>query len=710
VTALSAPRFPGLAGYRALARASAGLGLRHIADLLAEQEVPSGAEADSAGVARFLVVDGFRLARPGNRWRRIDGAVLEQARARFVERFGAAAGAAEEIFGLLRPALDEDPGVVRQLLLYQLALLATEPRPSGADTRSLLLDLGVHSAEADVVCAMVGSYTRPRRAASFAAERVADAFAEGRIFHTGVLLEQIPPGRGDWRLERIEHEVDRRLDEARTLIEQAEGFADRYRFEQATELYVQALASAADQPRLQAGLVRAAIGIFDANADADAPGGPAGTAAPGGLRAAPVDGGIELVFAPLHHPDEDRSEWTLLRLDCSTRQMRILADDCRSGTPFIDATVQFGQEVRYVAIPYRNGLICASASACGRIRFAPEVDGAVLRCTPQGVSLDWRLPPGLVSMNVLRSCVSREVSGAPGCVQVVAGAPAVGVDDLDVAPGVYQYLVQCGYPAPPGSPDIDTVWSTGLALTAVVKPWPTPVDVLEAALIVAQPPTLRISWLPPTVGTARVVPWRFSPRRPGSDITELAAELPLGLTGDGGGESGGPYRSATVVGQPGETLRLTAVSELDDRALAGASVLIQVVQVPTGVGVQRGTDESTAVIRFDWPEPAVLVSIRWEQNGFERGLVVPRTGYRPQGLLVPVDRGECRVTVEPLGRPDAQVFGSPVSVLLPALPPPPPGALTRLGRRLRAGWRMIVSVLRHLLRLIRRIPAFVARR
>ncbi len=705
MTEPSAPRFPGLAGYRELMEASTRLELRHIADLFAEQQAPYGAETDPTGRARFLVLDGFRLARPGNRWRRIDGAALEQGRARIVERFGAAAGVADDLLDLLGSALGQDPDVARQLLLYQLARLASEPGLSAADTRTLLLDLGVHSGEADAVCAMIRSGPGSNPIVGAAAERVADAFADGRIFEAGECLRRIPRGRGrgDWRLERIEREVERRLGEAARLIELAGRSADQCRFEQASELYLQALTAAADEPRLRDGLVRAAIGIFDASLEP--PWGPAPASTAGRLRATPVDEGIELVYARPHRPGEDRSGWTLLRLDCSTQRMRTLAEDRRSDAPFVDTGVRFGQEIRYIAIPYRNGLICGAASASGRIRHAPEVDGAVLRCTPRGVSLEWRLPPGLVGMSVLRSSMPGDgpggvPGGVPGgseSVQIAAGAPAAAVEDLGVTPGVYQYLVQCGYPAPPGWTDVETVWSTGLALTAVVKPWPTPVDVLTAVLVAAQPPTLRISWLPPAVGTVRVVPWPFSPREPGSDITELAAELPPGLTAE---QDDGSYHGATVAGRPGETLRLTAVSELGDRLLAGASVLIQVVRAPRGVSVQRVADASipAAVIRFDWPEPAVLVSIRWEQDGRERRRVIPRTGYPPQGVQIPVGPSGCRVTVEPLGRPDAQVFSSLVSTVLPALPPPPEGALTRLRRRLRAAWRTTIRVLRRIVR------------
>ena len=676
------PRFPGLVGYPALAEGLAGLGLRHAADLLADPAVPYGAEVDAMGLARFRVLDGVWLAAPGDEWLRVDAVAVQRARARSTARFGEAAALADGLLDRLAGALGEDPGLLRHLLLYQL--VAHAARRVGGTTRDLLLGLGVHSAEVDAIARLADAGPRLPADALAAVEELADVVAAGRIHRAGELLRRIPPGPGDWRLDRVRDEVEGRLGRADLHIDHADRLLGEQRFDEAAENYLSAVLAAPDEPRLRDRLVSLAIRVAD---DEESP----------GVRATPMDDGIEIRHEAIADGIDEHVDCELLRLDCAFGTTTTIADGHEFDAPFIDTGVCFGQEVRYVALPMSGGLLRGAASTSARIRYAPDVDEATLRCTPQGVRLSWRRPGRVVSVRLQRERDGIESGGVPVTVDA-RGASAL---DHDVEPGAYVYRIRCGYLGSPDSPSSGVVWSAGMTLRTTVRPWPTAVDRLASELSAEHSFSVRLDWQPPSVGTARLVLWPFGPREPGEDVSDLIRGLPSEQDVE---EVGGRGGTAVLAGRPGETLRAMVVSVLGDLAVAGASAFVQVIPAPRNLTVVRTGNAAEALVQFSWPEPAVLVAVRWEQAGAAQRETLARSEYPPGGLRIPVGPGGCLVTVEPLGRPDAQVFRTTASADLPALPPSAVSAVAiPLWRR---ATRRVLTVLSQLLgrRAGRRVP------
>jgi hypothetical protein len=156
---------------------------------------------------------------------------------------------------------------------------------------------------------------------------------------------------------------------------------------------------------------------------------------------------------------------------------------------------------------------------------------------------------------------------------------------------------------------------------------------------------------------------------------------------------GAVRRRATLSPRPGTAVRVTAVSELEGRAVAGPSVLIEAPGPVTGLSAEW-TAAGAARIRFDWPDPAVLVLIRWEQEGRSQERRVARSRMGPGGVELPLSAADAVVTVGALPRPDATVITTPPARLhVPAVPvpPPPPYAPTGPPPRL---WQRVLGSLR----------------
>ncbi|NDZ84048.1 hypothetical protein G3I23_00445, partial [Streptomyces sp. SID10115] len=72
----------------------------------------------------------------------------------------------------------------------------------------------------------------------------------------------------------------------------------------------------------------------------------------------------------------------------------------------------------------------------------------------------------------------------------------------------------------------------------------------------------------------------------------------------------GAESHAELTPEPEQRMRVTAVSVLGGRAVSGPSLVIEHPAAIRGLRVRRvGTDR--AELRFDWPEPAVLVCVAW---------------------------------------------------------------------------------------------------
>jgi hypothetical protein len=665
VNAPAAPRFPGLSGYSDLAAGLHELGLRHLADLVAAETAPLGAETDATGRARFRVVDGFLLAQPGGRWLRVDRDTVREAHVGLTRRFPQSSPRGAALLSLLDAALDDDPGVLRQALLYQLIAAAEVGAGDGrAATVAQLLDLGVHSAEADGVLHLVQTAVPLDAAAAEAAEQLADVARRQQFRRARVLVSRIPPEHGDWRLTRLCAEVERRTAEADQLLDEAIRCERAGALDDGVDAYLRVARLTADDMRVRAGLLRLAIRRADHASASEQT---------SRLRLASVDDGVRITCR-LTAADAMASPGfssTILRIDGDDTDGVALFEGAGGSHLLTDSGVAFGQTVRYAVVPTRGGMICGAVQASPRIRYAPDIEPNAVRYRPQGVGLSWRRPRRAVAIRVLRSNAGGVPTGAgtpPPGTEVACRAD--GLDDPGVEPGLHEYLVRCGYPAPDGSPAL--VWSEGRTVAADVKPWPSPVRALEVEAIGPEA-SVRVHWDAPDLGTDRLVLWPFGHRDPGSDVSGLLSHVPGSLMRLGG--SGG-RRSAEAVGRPGDTMRVMAVSVLGDRAVAGPSALVQVLGAPRGLRAGRVPGSlDTALVDFCWPDPAVLVALSWEQDGLLRRAHIARSRFPAGGIPIAVGRSACRVTVEPLGRPDADLVfsGAAVAMLpeVPAVPLPP---------------------------------------
>jgi hypothetical protein len=231
--------------------------------------------------------------------------------------------------------------------------------------------------------------------------------------------------------------------------------------------------------------------------------------------------------------------------------------------------------------------------------------------------------------------------------------------------------VASAYPGPS-----DTwVWSPGLAVEATAESWPAPVVSLDAEG--REDGRVRLRWTATGPGQDRLVPWSRLPVAPGQDVSRLLDRIPAGLAGEPG-TSG--KREVELVPPPGAATRITAVSVLGQRAVAGPSVLIETPGTVTDLAVHRVDDGGVAEVRFRWPEPAVLVLVTWEHDGMRYERRVSRSSCRTDGVRIPVGRGAARVAVTPLTRPDAAVAmaGTASALLEAAKPSLAAGASARL--------------------------------
>ncbi|GAA1986692.1 hypothetical protein [Catenulispora subtropica] len=664
----SAPRFPGLRGYPVLKAGLATLGLRHLADLVAPETPPFGAETDATGRACFLVVDGIWIGRPGL-WRRLDHAAIAQVRADAERRFGAHAPTATELLGLLDAALDDYGDILRQALLYQLVDIAGRAagRP-GAVTEQQLTDLGVHSTEAAAVLVHVHASVRLDARAADAAERLADHVADRRLSQAARLLARLPADHGDWRLAQLAQDIEQRIGTANGFLAEARALEDDGDPEECATRYLQAARLVSDERHAHHGLLRSAIRLADSR-----------VAAAHDLQISATDEGLVL---ELRRSREADVSWSVLRLYDDATDGEPAFEDTDFAGSVTDTAVEFGRSVRYIAIPLRDGVIDAVPVATDRIRHTPEVQLPAVRDTPYGVQLSWRAPDRADQVRVLRC-------GDEAAVEVECQDD--GALDAGVEEGDYEYRVQCGYVTTTG-----TVWSDGVTVTVRVGRWPAPVRQMQVEVAKATemaeattvPPDaadrglpLRIAWSAPEVGTADIAIWPYGATSLGSDISAFVRHRPVGVPGLTTLAAASESPEVRFTARPGHTTRFLAVSTLGDRAVAGPSALVQVVPAPRDLRVSRPANTAntantagtanTATVEFSWPDPAVLVAVSWQVGGTTRRALLSRSRYPATGFRIAVDRSACQITVEPLGRPDADlVVTSAATVLLPALPPP----------------------------------------
>ncbi|MGW5018939.1 hypothetical protein [Streptomyces cacaoi] len=377
---------------------------------------------------------------------------------------------------------------------------------------------------------------------------------------------------------------------------------------------------------------------------------------------------------------------------------------------------------RYAVLPELAGRAACVPRTTAPVALAPPPGQLSGVAVPDGVRLRWRADEAAAEVRAVRLA-------GPGLPAVELLCGRAGAVDRPLPPGVYRYAVSCCYRAPDGG----QLWSGTRTVTVHAPVWPSPVRELTTRRTADG---VHISWSPPPRGRGRLVRWRGQPVAAGEDVTALL--FPDGPRdeqdhgngdghdhGDGDGHDhgdgnrpddpprwpapgtphGSPQESpdgvpevhgpdcAEITVPPRAWARMTAVSVLEGRAVAGASVVVEHPGTVTGL-VARRLDAGRAEVRFVWPEPTVLVVLRARATGPGGGHTerrVSRSCFLADGrAALAVSADEQHITVAPLPRPDAVVVASGAAEALlpavPAAPPPPVGPAPAAGklRRLRA--------------------------
>lgn len=682
----TAPCFPGLPGYPRLAEGLRELGLRHAGEL-----IWPGATKHRGQNAGFQILDGFRVRRAGHGtdWWLVDRKLLAEARIRADERFPGDAALVQEVFDIVNAAMTQDVMILRHLVLYQLLTILGE-RGSAVRDRHVT-KLGVDDNEAADLAALAAAVPRFGPQARDAAERLLDEAHAGRLRTAMRMVEAIPDGHGDERLARLCAVVRERTAAADALLTDAERLAATGEIAAAAEVFRVAANRLLDDPRPRAGLLGMALRLAAASDRGLEAGGQSAarvTVTEAGARA---DGGVSVHCAVprwiANGATPEYEFWRITGGNPDTAECLAVVTDLAD--PVLDNAIAFGETVSYAVIPRHARRVCGPPAASAAYRHAPDVRSARLVPTPFGVRARWRTAEQVSAVRVLRFGPHDPAGGVPVASRID------GFDDAVSGSGECRYEVRCGYPDARGEP----VWSAGWIGSVHLAPWPAPVEIVRVEVIEGDAApvrvgarqgapdddleSVRVTWRLTGAGAGRMTVWPYTARWRGDDVSHLINRLPEALAdepGHDGEQRSAPdsVRSAVVCATPGSALRLTGVSLLGERAVAGDSVLIFLpAQLPDagepGLRLRR-VDENTAEAVFSWPEPATLVRMVVEQEGREPlMMVLPRSLARKRAMPFPVSRAAVRVLVQPLVRPDAALaFAEALTGELPALPVPVP--------------------------------------
>ncbi|MFI8944445.1 hypothetical protein [Streptomyces syringium] len=613
------PLVPGWAELRTAERAA---GFRHAADAL----LPPGSTSGTPG-AYFQVLDGLRVPGRGGRRRHVDRALLAEVRDAALR-----AGAPEPVralFARYDAALAEHPMGLRRVVLYQLLhLLRDTP---GGPSAAAATALGVDPAEAAALAHAARRAARTTPAACTAAETLIDVWRAGHTRRAHALTRQLPAAApapaGDQRLAHLVTRVASRARRTDALLQEAHALERRVATDAAAEHYLRALRTAEDDTDALHGLLR--------------------TCRPTVLRAEVRQDGVRLRWPTDPQQPPDRRTWRLLRGaaggDEWTEVTTVPAPT--GGGDIVDEAAPLGERVRYAALPLDGGRIAGRALVSAEVLVAPEVSDVTLTDGRARVDGQWRTPPGTHRVTVLRT------GPDPAATDVPAGPH--GFTDEGLPPGEHRYRIHCVYRTAAGR----EVRSPGVAAHRTVHPWPDPVT----GLTVRQgdtPGVLNVDWTGGARGQVRLLDWPGPPPAPGEDLRTPAAELPPEPAWP---PCGAPRAGSAAYRPPaGATTRLTAVTVLGDRAVAGPSVR---VDVPEGVPelTARRVEPTRARLTFDWPRATDRVLVRWWQSGQAHERRLTRSAYLREGLHLAVTRAAARFRVEPLAVADADVVVPPAA-------------------------------------------------
>ncbi|WP_329561471.1 hypothetical protein [Kitasatospora sp. NBC_01266] len=608
------PAFPAVVDYAGLVDDLQALGARHVAQALV---LPGPGPIGEVRPA-FRVLDGLWFPGRAKRWRRADQVYVQEIADGWTSSGDPRSGAAAAVLDRVHEVLESDRMGLRWLTLYQLFVLLREhPQGIGAAAAE---ELGVHPDEAAELAAAVGWRGADREAA----EGVLDAWRARRLRQATAFADRLPVASGDHLLEQLRHRISADRAELSGLLDEAAVLERLDRAEEAVACCLRALRLGADEPAAVSALVRVSSRL------------PGAAGAPE-IRAVPTARGVRLTWqrAALRSPGSPAVSYRVLRssVDASGRLVEV---GCGSQRELLDSSVEFGSTVRYAVLPLAGGAVAGRALVGGPCLVAPEVSGLDLTPGRRLVVVAWQAPRGAAAVRVWR----RAEPGPGGSEQPVrVSCERAGFVDEGLAPGGYVYTVRCGY----SSPDGQRVWSDGVSARVLVEEWP---DALEA-LAISRADTagaVRVEWVAPERGEVRLVQWPDAlPPASGEDLTHRAdglAPLP--------GRSVPSQRKAVELDLPlGALTRLTAITTLGRRTVAGPTLLLDTLGAESELAVVRAAD-GTARVSFAWPDPAQQVIVSWTQGGRTEVRSVVRTSYLREGLTLPVDDRPCRVTVSPV--------------------------------------------------------------
>lgn len=650
------PATPAMSGYRALRDALRKLSFRHAADAL-RAPVPAqstqalfGTLPKAATDDGFRVLDGLWFPARGGLWQRADRAYVRDCGERWLASGHPRATDAAAVVTVLESVLAEDPMGLRRIVLWELCCRlvdgtakrraeAAHAPPSVAHA----VALGVHHSEAGLLVNAVAAARFPAAgAARDAAETLADIWPGPLLREAERLAQQIPASPADHVLASLMGTLHARSAAVRQLTLTAQKLADRGDLRAAADAWLGALRQARDDLDAQAGLLRVAALLADE---------------PSAPRESRVAAEVEdrTVRLSWHAPSGGRDTVTyrVLRYPDDAPESPVEVSAGSAGLTAVDPDPPAGRPLRYAVFPMLPHRIAGVPRVTAPVLITPDVAELRADAVPDGVRLRWRPDPAALQVSVVRTA-----AGEHGPGQRVFSEHEQ-LLDAPLAVGLYVYEVRCCYSGPTGR----LVWSPGRTATARVERWPSPVE--ELAVRHLDDGRVRITWRPPARGEGHLVPWFAHPVPPGADVSEHVGRLAP--------SDGAPPSCVDVLPPPRERLRMTAVSVLGDRAVAGPNVVVERQGEVRDLEVRRVAADR-AELRFDWPEPAVLTLISWEDGvrGGERR-VARSQHVSGRAVALQVSPAQCRFTVTALPRPDAVAIGAPSArAVLPAAPPPSP--------------------------------------
>lgn len=678
------PQFPGMRGYVQLRTAITGLGFRHAAELLREpgrQRAAGGvfgtlpkAETDDG----FRVLDGLWFPGRGGLWQRVDVPFVRRAREAWQVSADPRALTAAVVTDMLETLARDHPMGLRRVVLWELCCLLKDGAAAGtALTADDVAALGVHRSEARLLAAAVDAAFPADGQQRRAAEEFNDVWPSLRLRRAEHVADLLPAAPDDHVLAALLGGLRARSAKVRFRAYAARRAHESGDPRAAAAAWLAALRQATDAPELRAGLLRAATAL------ADVPSAPERDAVEVGTNGRRVGLSWRTPHVPGTRPAA-LVTYAVLRFDDDTPEavtqiaaIDVVGPEARLLTAH-DPDAPLGRALRYAVLPVRGDRVAGVPRVTAPVLIAPDVSGLTAVPVPGGLRLRWRPHPAATEVRVLRYG-KPDVGAAHGPLVVPCSADRALDAALDV--GTYTYEVSCGYPGPGGG----VAWSSGVRVTARAERWPTPVEELTAERVDDAGDRVLLAWHPPERGRSTLLPWPGGPVAPGTDVSERFARIAGGLASGGDAPDlrpeaprphgrAAPAQHLEVRVPPAGRLRMTAVSVLGERAVAGSSVVIESPQQVRDLMVRR-LDSGRAEAWFTWPEPAVLVLVSWHDGTRGDARHVPRSAYQSALGRVELDVPDtaCTLTVTPLARPDAvAVPAPPAHADLPALPPPPP--------------------------------------